>query len=319
MIYVYLIVGFIFLVKGADLLVEGATAIARRMKVSNLVIGLTIVAFGTSAPELFVNVTSSIKGNTGLAIGNVLGSNIANILLVLGVCSIFYPLKAGKGTVWKEIPFCLFAAVLLGILANSHIFFKNQFPGLTRVDGIVFLFFFLIFMIYSFRIANKSDTDTIIPEGEHSVRKSVIFFIIGIVGLSLGGKLIVDSAVKIALAFGMSEMLIGLTIVAIGTTLPELAASIAAVRKRNVDLAVGNIVGSNILNIFFVLGISCLIRPLPNIAGGNISFIVMIVSSLALFIVMFTGKKHVLEKWEGSVFVIIYFLYLVFLITNKAG
>lgn len=316
--YLFLIIGFIILIKGADLLVEGASSIAARFKISNLVIGLTIVAFGTSAPELFVNIISSIKGDTGIAVGNVLGSNIANILLVLGVCSIIRPLTVGKGTVWKEIPFCLLAALVLFVLANDQIIDKLKFSALTRIDGLCLLAFFVIFMSYAFSISKKDD----VPEDVRSVKsgslpRAVLYMVAGLVGLSLGGKWIVSSAIQIAQNFGISQTVIGLTVVAIGTTLPELATSIVSIRKGNIELAVGNVVGSNIFNIFLVLGISAVIRPLPFQISNNIDMGMVILSSSLLFLSMFTLRKRILDRWEGIVFLSLYVGYIGFLFLNK--
>jgi cation:H+ antiporter len=313
--YVLFIIGFLLLIKGADFLVDGATVIARILKVSDLVIGLTVVAFGTSFPELSVNIFASIKGNTEISIGNILGSNIFNILLILGVSAIIYPLKVSKGTVWKEIPLTLLAAVLLGVLANDKLIDGSSISVLTRIDGIVLLAFFVIFLCYIFGITRPPE----IPEGDrpakkHSLSKSISLVILGLFCLMIGARWTVNGAVKLALALGVSESLIGLTIVAAGTSLPELATSSVAAYKKNADIAVGNIVGSNIFNIFFILGISSVIRPLPFQAKNNIDIGATIISSLLLFIWMFTGKKRFLDRWEGIVFVFLYGVYMVFVI-----
>jgi cation:H+ antiporter len=313
--YLLLIVGFILLIKGADFLVSGASSIARRMHVSDLVIGLTIVAFGTSTPELFVNIFASIKGNTDIAIGNVLGSNIANIFLILGVSSVIYPLTVTKGTVWKEIPFSLLAILVLGILANDRLIDKSSTSVLVRADGLVFLSFFIIFLYYSVSIAKRIEgMEEHVPSKQYGLVKSLLWVILGLIGLTLGGKWIVDGAVHLAMRFGMSQSLVGLTIVAVGTSLPELATSAMAAYKRNVEIAVGNVVGSNIFNIFFVLAASSIIKPLPFKETNNIDICVVILAELLLFIFMFTGKKRLLDRWEGIVFLIIYGSYIGFLI-----
>jgi len=313
--YVQLVTGFVLLVKGADFLVEGASSMGRRFHVSNLVIGLTVVAFGTSAPELFVNIIASAKGSTAIAIGNILGSNIANIFLILGVSSIIYPLSVTKGTVWKEIPLSLLAACLLGIMANDYLIDKTGYSALTRIDGIVFLSFFLIFLYYSFSMAKEIEgIEEHVPTKQYGLFKSLIWVVLGFLGLAIGGSWIVSGATHMALALGMSESMVGLTIVAIGTSLPELATSAMAARKRNVEIAVGNVVGSNIFNIFFVLGISSVIRPLPFEAKNNVDIGVVILASLLLFLCMFTGKKRSLDRWEGIVFLFFYGAYLTFLI-----
>ena len=313
--YILFIIGFVFLIKGADFLVDGASSIARRFNVSDLVIGLTVVAFGTSTPELFVNIVASARGNTDIAIGNVLGSNICNILLILGISAVIYPLSVSKGTVWKEIPFSLLAVIVLGLMANDRVLDGGESSLLTRIDGLVLLAFFTIFLYYSFSIAKPIEgLDEHVPVKTSGLVKSFLLVIAGLIGLSLGGKCIVDGAVTLARSFGMSESLVGLTIVAVGTSLPELATSAMAAYKKNVEIAVGNVIGSNIFNIFFVLGISATIKPLPFQVKSNLDIGVVIVSSLLLFLFMFTGKKRSLDRWEGIVFLILYGGYLTFLI-----
>jgi len=313
--YLLLIVGFILLIKGADFLVSGASSIARRMHVSDLVIGLTIVAFGTSTPELFVNIFASIKGNTDIAIGNVLGSNIANIFLILGVSSVIYPLTVTKGTVWKEIPFSLLAILVLGILANDRLIDKSGASVLVRADGLVFLSFFIIFLYYSVSIAKRIEgMEEQVPSKQYGLARSLLWVILGLIGLTLGGKWIVDGAVHLALRFGISQSLVGLTIVAVGTSLPELATSAVAAYRRNAEIAVGNVVGSNIFNIFFVLAASSIIKPLPFKETNNIDIGVVILAELLLFMFMFTGKRRLLDRWEGVIFLIIYGSYIGFLV-----
>jgi len=316
MIYVLIIAGFALLVKGADLLVEGASSIARALKVSDLVIGLTIVAFGTSTPELVVNVFAAVKANADIAIGNVVGSNIFNILIILGLSSMIFPLIVTHGTVWIEIPMTLAAAVLLGLLANDYLLTHSGFQGLSRIDGLILLVCFAVFSYYVFRISGK-EQDRIDAASETkriSMKKTILMIIRGLAGLFVGAKFVVDGAVALASALGVSQSLIALTIVAAGTSLPELATSVVAAYKKNSDIAVGNIVGSNIFNIFFILGISALIRPIPVQSKSNIDIGVAVFASLALFVVMFSGKKGVLDKWEGFLFVVSYVGYLVFLI-----
>jgi cation:H+ antiporter len=309
--YLLFIAGFIILIKGADLLVEGASSIAGQFHISDLVIGLTIIAFGTSTPELFVNIIASLKGNTDIAIGNVLGSNISNIFLILGISSIIFPLSVSKGTVWKEIPFSLLAVFILGIMANDHLIDRTGFSILSRADGIIFLSFFVIFIYYTFGIAKRIDgMEELVPKEQHALYKSILMILLGLAGLTLGGKWIVDGAVYFATTFGMSESLVGLTIVAVGTSLPELATSAVAAYKRNVEIAVGNVVGSNIFNIFFVLGISSTIKPLPFKSTSNMDLGVVIIASLLLFMSMFTGQKRSLDRWEGVLFVVIYAVYI---------
>ncbi len=315
--YILFVVGFILLIKGADWLVDGASAIARRFNISDLVIGLTVVAFGTSTPELFVNIVASAKGNTDIAIGNVLGSNISNVFLILGVSSIIYPLSVSKGTVWKEIPFGLLAVIVLGLMANDRTIDGSAASLLTRIDGLILLAFFSIFLYYSFSIATAIEgMEEQVPGKTRSMAISLLLVVVGLVGLTLGGQWIVNGAVKLATGFGMSEALVGLTIVAVGTSLPELATSAMAAYKKNVEIAVGNVVGSNIFNVFFVLGISSTIKPLSFQARSNLDIGVVVLASLLLFLFMFTGKKRSLDRWEGIVFVILYMAYIVFLIIN---
>ncbi len=315
---VLLIIGFALLVKGADFLVEGASSIGRKLNISDLVIGLTVVAFGTSAPELFVNVISSIRGETGIAIGNVVGSNIANILLILGISSIIFPLTVTRGTVWKEIPLSLLAALLLGILANDHLIDKMGFSQLTRIDGLVFLSFFIIFMYYSVSIAREiQGMSEHVPSKQYGLVKSSLLIAGGLLGLLVGGKWIVDGAVYLASAFGVSQSFIGLTIVAVGTSLPELATSAVAAYKGNVEIAVGNVVGSCIFNVFFVLGISSIIKPIPFDPKNDVDVGVMVLANILLFAYMFTGKRRRLDRWEGSVFAVLYLGYIAFLVISS--
>lgn len=327
------IIGFLLLVKGADILVDGSVSLATRYGISNLVIGLTIVGFGTSAPELIVNLLASISGNTELAIGNIIGSNIANVFLILGICAIIYPLTVQRNTVFKEIPFSLLAGLITVVLASDALLDGNIGATaniLSRIDGIVLLSFFVIFMYYIFGIAKVGDStgsnteSTTLPQGEKPVQsqtetqnqvqsttKSLTYIVLGLIALVVGGKWIVDGAVVIATMLGVSQSVIGLTIVAVGTSLPELATSVVAALKKQSDIAVGNIVGSNIFNIFWILGLSAVISPLPLAADAGIDFVFLIASSLLLFIIMFIGKKHTVEKWQGIAFVGIYVLYIV--------
>ena len=314
-VYIFFIIGFFFLIKGADFLVDGASSIARRLNISDLAIGLTVVAFGTSTPELFVNVIASFKGNTDIAVGNVVGSNIANVFLILGISSMIYPLAVSKGTVWKEIPHSLLAAIVLFVTANDQLLDGHQMSDLTRTDGLVFLSFFIIFIYYTFSIAARIDgMEEHVPAKQHGLPLSFLYIVLGLIGLTLGGKWIVDGAIALATKFGMSESLVGLTIVAVGTSLPELATSAVAAYKHNVEIAVGNVVGSNIFNIFFVLGISAIIKPLPFQMKSNRDIGVVIFSSLLLFLFMFTGKKRSLDRWEGLIFLGCYGVFVAYLV-----
>ena len=309
--YMLLILGFVLVIKGAGFLVDGASSLARRLKVSDLVIGLTVVSFGTSLPELCINILASINGNSEIAIGNILGSNIANILLILGISSIIYPLAVTKGTVWKEIPFSLLAIVVLGILANDKVIEQDSLSALTRIDGLVLLSFFIIFLYYIYGIA-KSIPGLLehIPPNAVGLVKISALMVVGLFCLTLGSKWIIDGAVHMATSLGISESVIALTLVAVGTSLPELATSAVAAYRKNVDIAVGNVVGSNIFNIFLILGISPILHPLTFTAPSNVDIAVAVGATLLLFLWMFTGKKRILDRWEGVVFVILYAAYI---------
>lgn len=316
-IYLLFVIGFFLLIKGADLLVDGSASIAKKLKISNIVIGLTIVAFGTSAPEFIVNIFASIQGNSEIAIGNILGSNIANILLILGISAVIYPITAKKNTVLKEIPLSLLAIIVLGIIANDRIIDGGTFSGITRIDGLVLLSFFIIFMYYTFGIA-KIDEDIAGDEIKvFSYPKAILYILLGLVGLVVGGKWIVDGAVKIAEFFNISQSLIGLTVVAVGTSLPELATSAIAAYKKQSDIAIGNVVGSNIFNIFWILGASAVIRPLPFSETSNGDVAMTVFASIVLLLVMFIGKRHVIERWQGVFMIMAYIAYVVLLVLFK--
>ena len=315
MLYFLLLVsGFFPLIYGAGLLVDSASSLAKRYNIPNMVIGLTIVAFGTSAPELVVNVFSAVQGTSDLALSNVIGSNIFNIAAILGFSAIIYPLTVKSNTTWIEIPLALLAALLVFILANDRLIDNSEDSVINRIDGIVLLIFFLIFMVYNFQMIQKGDFSEEIPIKDMAPKKAVLLVIAGMILLVAGGRLIVFSAVELALSWGLSERLIGLTIVSIGTSLPELATSLVAATKKNTDIAVGNIVGSNIFNVFFILGISAAILPVPFQSGSQPDILVNILLSVLLFAFLFTGKGRRLERWEGIIFVLIYVGYMAWLL-----
>lgn len=313
---IYLIGGLIAIIFSANSLVGGASALAKRFNISDLVIGLTIVSIGTSTPELAISVISVLKGNTDIAVGNILGSNTSNILLILGISSIIFPLVVNNNTQYKEIPLGILAVALVFFLGNDIILDKGAINVLSRIDGIVLLCFFIIFMYYTFHIATKNDAAEVQIKHQ-ALWKSIGLIIIGAAGLYLGGKYFVEGAVIIARHFGMSDALIGLTIVAIGTSLPELATSIVAAVKKNADIAVGNVIGSNILNIFLVLGISATIRPLPMHQTANFDITVTLLASLLLFLSTFVLNKKIISRSEGVIFVIIYISYISYVIINQ--
>ncbi|PIR94893.1 sodium:proton exchanger [Candidatus Falkowbacteria bacterium CG10_big_fil_rev_8_21_14_0_10_37_6] len=309
--YILFIVGFVLLIKGADYLVEGSSSIGKRLGLTPLFIGLTIVAFGTSAPELFVNIVASFQGNAGIAVGNILGSNIANILLILGTAALITPLVVQTNTINKEIPLSFLAVVVLGVLVND-VFFDNAAHNiLGRGDGFILIAFFIIFMYYAAGMRRAESQEMSIKE----YKKSISWLMIagGLAGLGLGSKWIVDGATVIAQQAGFSEALVGLSIIAIGTSLPELAASSVAAYKGKTDIAIGNVVGSNIFNIFWVLGLSSIIRPIEFSPSLNFDILMVVVATILLLIFLYIGKRQVLQRREGYLFLILYLAYIAFL------
>lgn len=311
--YFLFILGFVFLVKGADLLVDGSSSIAKRVGISDLVIGLTIVSLGTSAPELLVNIIASVQGNADIGVGNVIGSNISNIFLILGIAAIIYPLNVKQTTTWKEIPLNFVSALVLFLMVNDIMIDKADASMLSRSDGLILMIFFLMFMNYTIGLA-KANKEKHNGYTKHSVGKATVMTIVGIVGLAYGGQWVVDGAVNIASRFGLSEALIGLTIVAIGTSLPELATSAVAAYKHKADIAIGNVVGSNLFNIFWVLGLSAVIKPIPFNPLINTDIMIYGIATIMLFVYCFTQRKYQIDKAEGIIFVLAYVAYIVFLI-----
>ncbi len=311
-----LLAGFAPLILGANWLVDGSASLAQKANIPTIVIGLTVVAFGTSTPEFVVNVFAAANGTTELALGNVLGSNIVNIFFILGISALIYPIAVKRNTVWVEIPYSLLAAVLLALCANDALLDGRNFSELSRIDGLVFLGFFVIFMYYTYNLMKQGRSEEEVEIKNYSVRKSVIFIVFGIAGLIIGGRLIVFGGVEVARRIGLGERFIGLTIVSVGTSLPELVTSIAAARKRNTDIAVGNVVGSNIFNTFLILGVSAVITPISLQKGAAADLLVNILSSLLLFVFVFLGKRRTLNRWEGCVFVTVYVLYMLYLISG---
>lgn len=311
------VIGLVLLLYAADSLVRGASSIAKKAGLSALFIGLTVVSFGTSLPELMVNIFASFRGSNDIAIGNILGSNISNIFLILGISAAIYPLTVKKGTVTKEIPLSLMAVVILFVLVND-VLIDGALIGsiLGRGDGVILICFFVLFMYYTFGISRVSEG----TESEEKEVKTYKFNVAasmvlgGIVGLTVGANLMVDGAVAIARFLSISEALIGLTIVAVGTSLPELATSAIAAYRRHSDIAIGNIVGSNIFNIFWILGLSSIIRPLVFSVQLNSDIIVTAVATVILFLFMFIGKKNILQRWQGVALISMYVIYIIYLI-----
>ena len=310
-----LLIGFVVLIYGADKLVDAASGLAANFGIPNIVIGLTVVAFGTSAPELVVNVFAAASGSSEMVMGNVLGSNIFNVLGILGISAIVYPLAVKSNTTWIEIPLSFLAALVVLIVANDFLFNEGATNLISFGDGLIMLLFFSVFLVYNIMVSKQPGGVAESTEiSKFSTGSAVLWIVIGLAGLVLGGKLIVDNAVSLAVEFGLSQRLIGLTIVSIGTSLPELATSIAAVRKKKVDIAIGNVVGSNIFNIFFVLGISSLVNPVAIAEPNFIDIYMNILAGLLLFLFLFTGKGRKLERWEGGIFLGLYVVYLTALI-----
>ena len=304
-----LVLGFVILIKGADLFVDGASGIASNLKVSKMLIGLTIVAFGTSAPELAVGIKSIVSGNGDIVLGNVIGSNILNIFLILGVSAVFHSLTVKNNTVKKELPITMLITTLFAVLMSDHVFDKTVKNAFTRSDGIILLLFFSVFIYYLISISKKKiDNEEEKEEKKLPILKAIIYTLLGLVGIVLGSNFVVDSASFIAKTLGVTERLISLTIIALGTSLPELVTSITATRKGEYDIAIGNVVGSNIFNIGMVIGIP------TSIIGGigiiNFSFIdisVMIIASVLLF--MFSYNDYKISKKEGILFLILFAIY----------
>lgn len=312
---VLLIGGLLLILVGANALTDGAASVAKRFHISSLVIGLTIVAFGTSAPELTVSVVSALKGSADMAIGNVVGSNIFNTLMIVGCTAAIVPISVTKGTLSKEIPLCILASVVLFICANDVLINKAATNTISSSDGMLLLCFFLIFLGYTFAIAHNGSS-----EGESEIKdmpvwKSVLFIAGGLAGLVYGGQFFVSGASEIARSLGISESIIGLTLVAGGTSLPELATSVVAALKKNPEMAIGNVIGSNLFNIFFVLGCSATISPL-NIQGiTNLDLGVLIGSCVLLYIFGWFFKKRTITRVEGIVMIACYIGYTAYLIS----
>lgn len=314
-----LIGGLILILLGANGLTDGAASVAKRFKISDLVIGLTIVAFGTSAPELVISVLSSIQGSAEMAIGNVVGSNIFNVLMIIGCTSLVLPMQVGQGTMSKEIPLVILSSLALTFFANDIILDGGERNVISRIDGLVLLCFFMIFMRYTFAIARNGSEE---QSEEQKVKelpmwKSLAFIIGGLAGLIIGGQLFVDGASGVARSLGVSDSIIGLTLVAGGTSLPELATSITAALKKNSGIAVGNVIGSNLFNIFFVLGCSATISPLPMGGINNIDMAVLVGSSVLFWLVGWFFKKRTITRIEGALLVVCYIGYTAFLISQQ--
>lgn len=318
MVYLFLLIGFLLLIKGADYFVEGASKIAAFLRIPPILIGLTIVAFGTSSPEAAVSISAALRGSGDISLGNVIGSNIFNTSLIIGATALINPLKVQRETIRKEIPFALLGSIVLLILMADRQLQKFSTNLITRGDGLILLCFFSIFLYYIFEVAKNSRDQAIIKNNDAETKlltKDVLFTLGGLAAIILGGELVVNSSVQIAYTFGMSETLVGLTIVALGTSLPELITSITAARKGKSEIALGNIVGSNIFNVFFILGTSAAITPLVVNSKIFVDAIIMIL--LTFILLCFSASQSRLSKYEGIFLSLGYAAYMIFIIIRN--
>lgn len=312
-----IVLGFVALVKGADWLVDGASAIAKRFGISDLVIGLTVVAFGTSMPEFVVNMVSVAQGSTDLAITNILGSNIINTFVILGLTALVYPIVSQKRSRDFDMPLSIIAGILVFTFVTVQLPFGEEGRGIGRIGGIVLLVMFCYFLYNTFRHAKDHPEEAEADEVKQmTIGKSVLLILIGLAGLCIGGELIVKSAVNIALRLGVSEAVIGLTVVALGTSLPELATSVIAAAKHNSDIALGNVFGSNIFNVFFVLGTSATIRPLPAYEGIELDAWMAAAGSIIVWLAVKTNRGRKVQRWAGAVLLLVYAGYLTYRLMN---
>ncbi|MBQ9180965.1 calcium/sodium antiporter [Candidatus Saccharibacteria bacterium] len=315
-----LVVGFVILIKGADWLIDGASSTASHFRVSKLLIGLTIVAFGTGAPELAVSISSILNGTTDMLLGNVIGSNIINILLLLGIGALIYPIKINKNTIWKESPLLLLMTVALVVLFMDVFPFENGMNVISQTDGIILLLLFCIFMFYIFQMAKQSRSSSKeVEKPKFNLPLSIVMIVVGLAGVVGGAELVVSSASNIAGAFGVPERVVALTIVALGTSLPELITTIKAARRHETELLVGNIIGSNIFNICMVLGLPAaifggVVPATDDTIGLMVDIAMMVLAVVMLFIFANTGKK--ITRGEGGAFLAVFVAYYAFLIVN---
>ena len=317
--YLLLLIGFALLIKGADLFVDGASSLAKKLRVPSMLIGLTIVAFGTSAPEAAVSINAALKSSSELAVGNIVGSNIFNILLVVGISAIIKPISIKMNTILKEFPFMLLATLVLYILGNDIKFQGNSINILTQGDGLIILSIFAVFLYYLVEMAILSKEanieSSLNEEKEINIYKSVILGIVGLGGILFGSDLVVKNSTSIALQLGMSETLVGLTIVAVGTSLPELVTSLVAARKGEGDIAVGNVIGSNLFNILFILGVSSVIAPLAVESKILVDIIFLLGITILTYLFAITKKRF--SRVEGAMLTLLYIAYTVYIIIRN--
>lgn len=307
-----IIIGFLFLIVSADILVEGSSGIAKKFHIPEIIIGLTIVSIGTSMPELFVSIISALEGHSDMAIGNIIGSNLSNLLLILGLSTIIKPVIFQKETRFYEIPMCLFFTIIFMIFCN----FQN---GISRIEAIILLILFCIFLGYTIFMGKKESKNNLIEidvkeNKKNSITKNIILIILGIIGLKIGGDLTVNNAVNVADYFDISEKIISLTILAIGTSLPELVTSVMAAIKGNSDIAIGNIIGSNIFNILLIIGVSAVINPITYNVTYNFDLSILLLSTIILAIFPFIPPKEKMSRTNGIIYFLMYVIYLVILI-----
>lgn len=310
---ILVIIGLVCLIFGANWLVDGASALAKKHNVSDLVIGLTIVAFGTSAPELVVSAIASFNGLSDIVLGNVIGSNNFNLFIILGLAGLIHPISVQTSTAWREIPISLLVAVVLFVLASN--FFVDSNSEISRLDGMVLLLLFSGFLYYVFKQLRTERAEVILYKHKSNT-KIWVLILFGFAGLIIGGKLVVDNSIEIATSFGISQKVIGLTIIAAGTSLPELVTTIVAAIKKNSDIAIGSVIGSNIFNILFILSISTLIQPIEYNPGFNQDFYILFGGTIFLIIAMLTGKKYRLDRWEAFILLSFYLIYTIYLVTK---
>ncbi|MBS4059924.1 MAG: calcium/sodium antiporter [Bacteroidetes bacterium] len=309
LIYILFIVGFVLLILGANWLVDGAVSLGIRANLSSMVIGLTVVAFGTSLPELVINVFASLKGSSDLAVGNVLGSNIMNIFLILGVTAVIFPMNIEKISVQRDLPIGVFAILFFALAANGYLIGLPKI--LTRIDGIILLIMFGLYIFLTLRTGKPIDADSMIDKKQpDSVPKTILLLTAGLLGLYFGGEWVSEGALAVAAALGLSESAVGLTIVAAATSLPELATGVVAALKKNVGIVMGNVLGSNIINIFVVLGTSAIIFPLKFDVKMNAEVAMVLIANLALLALIYIGKGLHLSRREGILLLIIYVMFV---------
>lgn len=309
-----IIIGFVFLILSADILVDGSSGIAKKFHIPEIIIGLTIVSIGTSMPELFVSITSALEGHSDMAMGNIIGSNLSNLLLILGLSAIIKPVIFQKETRLYEIPMCLFFTIILMIFCNSQ-------NGISRIEAIILLILFCTFFGYTIFMGKKESQNNLIEidvkeSKKNSTIKNIILIILGVVGLKIGGDLTVNNAVNVANYFDISEKIISLTILAVGTSLPELVTSVMAAIKGNSDIAIGNIIGSNIFNILLIIGVSAIIKPITYNVTYNFDLSILLLSTIILAIFPFIPPKEKMSRANGIIYFLMYVIYLVILIVK---